>query len=295
MGSEHHDQEAASRRALAAVRGFLGGPEPDGADWVFDFGERLESNWGAVYGGALAAGTLSIARALAPDRSPRSLHIQIVRSVPLGVAHATAEMRHAGRTVGTVGVDLYDARRKLAATALVTMVTPDALLAGLHDTTATAFRIEASPQPPEYATLGAGAPVIEALDLLAKRDGVPVMLTADNVRGNVDGTMAFVGECRVPWDDLECTGPEASCLAADARIAAAIMRSTVPLDAIGPNADLSLRFTTAPATRVIAAASTMLSIQRGTATVSLELHAGDQQLAHGLATALLPRPSAARP
>jgi hypothetical protein len=50
-----------------------------------------------------------------------------------------------------------------------------------------------------------------------------------------------------------------------------------------------MRFTTAPAMRVIYAASTMLSIQRGTATVSLELHAGDQQLAHGLATSLLPR------
>lgn len=113
---------------------------------------------------------------------------------------------------------------------------------------------------------------------------------ADNVRRNVDGSMAFIGECAVPWDSLESTGPEAACLAADARIAAAIMRSSVPLDAIGPNADLSLRFTTAPATRVIRTASTMLSIQRGTATVGLELHAGDQQLAHGLATSLLRPP-----
>ena len=282
------DQDAASRDAVASVQGFLGGPHQDGEGWVFDFGEHLVSNWGAVYGGALAAGTLSIARSLAPERSPRSLHIQIVRSVPRGLAYATAEMRHAGRTVGTVQVDLYDARRKLAAIALVTMVTPDAVAADLHDTTATPpFHITANPQPPEYSALGAAAPIIETLELLAKREGVPVMLTADNVRTSVDGSMAFIGECTLPWDNLESTGPEAACLAADARIGTAIMRSSVPRDAIGPNADLTLRFTTAPATRVIHAASIMLSIQRGTATVSLELHAGDQQLAHGLATALL--------
>lgn len=286
--SRHLDQEAASREVIAAVQGFLGGPHRDGDGWGFEFGEHVESNWGAVYGGALAAGMLSVARSVAPDRSPRSLHIQIVRSVPRGVAYATAEMRHAGRTVGTVEVDLFDARRKLAAIALVTMVTPEAVAANLHNTNATPpFRVEAHPEPPEFLTLGGAAPIIETLDLLPKREGAPVMLTADNVRRNVDGSLAFIGPCTVPWENLEFTGPEAACLAADARIGPAIMRSSVPLEVIGPNADLSLRFTTAPATRVIYAASIMLSIQRGTATVSLELHAGDQQLAHGLATALL--------
>ena len=105
------------------------------------------------------------------------------------------------------------------------------------------------------------------------REGEPVMLTADNVRRSVDGSMAFIGECTLPWEGLEFTGPEAACLAADARIGPAIMRSSVPLDVIGPNVDLSLRFTTAPATRVIQAASMVLSIQHGTATVGLELHA----------------------
>ena len=284
---DHTDQERVSRQAIAAVRGFLGGPTPDGDGWSFDFGEHLESNWGAVYGGAIAAGTLSAARSVAPDRSPRSLHIQIVRSVPRGVAYATAELRHAGRTVATVEVELFDARRKLAAIALVTMVTPNAVAAAFHDTTAVPFNVEAHPQPDEFNTFGAAAPVIETLDLLERRDGVPIMLTADNVRANVDGTQAFIGGCTVPWEHLEVTGPEAACLAADARIGTAVMRSSVPIEVIGPNPDLTLRFTTAPATRVIQTASTMVSVQHGTATVSLELHAGDQQLAHGLATTLL--------
>ena len=200
-------------------------------------------------------------------------------------------MRHAGRTVGTVEVDLYDARRKLAAIVLVTMVTPDAVAANLHDTTASPlFRVESRQQPQEYTDFGAAAPVIKTLDLLATRDGVPVMLTAENVRTNVDGTLAFIGDCTIPWENLEFVGPEAACLAADARIAPSIMRSSVPLEAVGPNADLSLRFTTAPATRVVRAASVLLSIQHGTATVGLELQAGDQQLAHGLATGLLLAP-----
>ena len=281
------DQVEASSRAIAAVQDFLGGPRPESDGWAFDFQGHLESNWGAVYGGALAAGTLSIARAVAPERSPRSLHIQIVRSVAKGNVRATADVRHSGRTVGTVEIDVYDSRDKLAAIALVTMVTPGAVAAEIHDTAATPFRVSQSPQPPEYATLGAAAPVIDALNLLATRDGQPVMLTADNVRSNVDGTGAFIGDCTTPWDDLEHTGPEAACLAADARIAAAVMRSSVPLEAIGPNADLTLRFTTAPATRVIQTSAVMLSVQHGTAMVSLELHAGDQQLAHGLATGLL--------
>lgn len=285
------DQTASSREAIAAVSDFLGGPRPDGDGWVFDFGEHLESNWGAVYGGALAAGALSVARAVAPERSPRSMHLQIVRSVPRGVARATGRMRHEGRTVATVEVELFDERSKVAAIALVTSVTPDAVAAHLHNTAAAPrFEIQANPQPPEYGALGAAAPIIDALDLLAHRDGIPAMLTAANVRTSVDGSKAFIGECTVPWEDLESTGPEAACLAADARIAAAIMRSSVPLEAIGPNPDLSLRFTTAPATRVVHAASYMLSIQQGTATVGLELQAGGQQLAHGLATALLLTP-----
>ena len=118
------DQSDVTAAVLAAVSGFLGGPGPDGDEWYFDFGEHLESNWGAVYGGAIAAGTLAVARLVAPDGSHRSLHLQIVRSVPRGRAFATTRVRHMGRTVATVEVDLYDERRKLAATALLAMVSP---------------------------------------------------------------------------------------------------------------------------------------------------------------------------
>jgi len=94
-------------------------------------------------------------------------------------------------------------------------------------------------------------------------------------------------KCTVPWEDLECAGPEAACLAADAVVATPVVWSFISSEDVGPNADLTLRFTTAPATRVIVAAGTMLSVQRGTATVGIEVQAGDNQLAHGLATSVL--------
>jgi hypothetical protein len=98
-------------------------------------------------------------------------------------------------------------------------------------------------------------------------------------------------KCSVPWEDLEHSGPEAACLVADLVVALPIGWSYISSQDVGPNADLTLRFTTAPATRVVLAAGTMLSVQRGTATIGLEVQAGDNQLAHGLATSLLLRRS----
>jgi acyl-coenzyme A thioesterase PaaI-like protein len=282
------DQPDVTAAVLAAVRGFLGGPTPEGDAWCFDFGPHLESNWGAVYGGALAAGTLAVGRAMVPDRSPRSLHLQIVRSVPRGRAVATTRMRHVGRTLATIEVDLHDDRQKLAATALLTMVTPGALAAQHHLTAAVPFDITPDPVADDsYAE----APICETLDLTPRRDGRVVRLAVENRPPNVDGTRPNVCPCTVPWDDLEVTGPESACLVADACVGGPVVNSTLPPDHLGPNPDLTLRFTTAPATRVLAAAGTILSVQHGTTMIGIEVQAGDHQLAHGLATSLLITPS----
>ena len=111
--------------------------------------------------------------------------------------------------------------------------------------------------------------------------------SGQNVRPSIDGSLAGVVECTVPWENLELIGPEAACLLADATIAMPIIYSYIPTEHIGPNPDLTLRFTTAPATRTIMAASSILSVQSGTVTIGIEVHAGDHQLAHGLATSLL--------
>ena len=87
------------------------------------------------------------------------------------------------------------------------------------------------------------------------------------------------------------TGPESACLAADACVGAPMVNSTLPHDQLGPNPDLTLRFTTAPPAPVIAAAGTILSIQHGGTTIGIEVQAGHHQLAHGLATSLLLPPA----
>ncbi|MEO6630010.1 MAG: acyl-CoA thioesterase domain-containing protein [Aquihabitans sp.] len=275
-------QEQASRAAIATVATFLGGPTEQGDGWDFEFGEHLESNWGAVYGGALSAGMLSVARCALPERSPRAMHVQIVRSVPRGSARATAEVRHAGRTVATVEVQLYDARDKLAAIALLTMVTPDAVATQYHDTTATPFDVTTVPFTPVRA------PVQEPLKMLREVDGVFYRAYDDTMRRCVDGTAPPIGTLTVPWERLDVTGPEVACLAADAIVAAPVLYSFIPADALGPNADLSLRFTTAPAMRVVQAAGTLMSVQHGTATIGIEVQTDDHLLAHALATSLLP-------
>ena len=278
-------QEQTTQAVAAAVTGFLGGPHATNEGWGFDFGEHLESNWGAVYGGALAAATLTVARAAAPDRSPRSLHIQMIRSVPRGPAYATADVRHLGRTVATVEVDLFDARDKLAAIALVTMVTPDALAVAYHDTTASPFDLLLTRYEFEVT-----APLQSSLNMLREQDGHGHRAFGRNVRRNIDGTMSPIGTITVPWDTLEVTGPEVSCLGADAIVNAALIGTFVPFEVLGPNPDLSLRFTTAPATREVQTSGTLLSVQHGSATVAIEVQAGEQQLAQGLATALLTPP-----
>lgn len=279
-------QEEASRAAIVAVRDFLGGPHADGDGWSFDFGEHLESNWGTVYGGATSAGLVAVARAVASDRSPRSLHVQLVRSVTRGQAKVSAEVLHAGRTVATVQVELRDNSDKLAAVGLVTMVTPQALAAEFDDTSSEPFRrIEREGRLADGFT----APVQRSLQMLSRLqdDGTFVASYAENRVSCIDGTPPPVGHITLPWDDLEHTGPEASCLSADAMTAPPILYSYIPNEVIGPNVDLSLRFTTAPATSEVLSAGTMVSVHRGAVTVGIEVQSGGSELARGLATSLL--------
>jgi acyl-coenzyme A thioesterase PaaI-like protein len=283
-------QQDITREVLVAVQDFLGGPTSAGDEWGFEFGEQLRSNWGdVIHGGAVAAGMVAVGRAAVPDRSPRSAHLQIVRSVPSGPAWATATVRHPGRTVATVEVDLFDQRRKLTAIALLTMVTPDAVAAE-YDCAVAAPQFRVTETPVEEVELIPTASTPEsvmALEMNVRFSEAGVLPRAENFRASVDGSAAGVLECTVPWDCLEFTGPEAACLAADAAVALPVLFSYIPSSAVGPNPDLTLRFTTEPATRVITAASAILSVQHGTTTVGIEVQAGDRQLAHGLATSLL--------
>jgi acyl-coenzyme A thioesterase PaaI-like protein len=278
-----HAQDDVSRLAIAAVREFLGSTQPDDDSWTFQFGEHLVANWGGVYGGAVAASVLTAARGAAPARAPSSLHIQFIRSVQPGTVRVETAVRHAGRVVATVQADLYEPRDKLAATALITMVTPEALAAEYDDTTADALVIARGAQLEDTAiAFSDQAPVVRALGMHR-----PEQRWIENRPASVTGTPSGSIELVLPWTDLEHTGPEAACLAADPANGAPIFIAFRDRGITFPNSDLSLRFTTAPARREVKACGTLVSLQRGTATVTIEVQAGDQQLAHGLSTSLL--------
>jgi hypothetical protein len=185
--------------------------------------------------------------------------------VPSGPAYARAEVRHAGRTVATVQVEMFDARRKLAVIALVTMVTPDALAADLHNTAADPFQRQVDTvalEPGFMAPVQHSLKMLTEEEMLAAKDGALLGSYAANVRHCFDGTPSPIGQITVPWNDLRWTGPEAACLGADAVIAAPLLDSSIPNEVLGPNPDLTL-----------------------------EVQAGDNQLAHGLATSLLLPPT----
>lgn len=215
--------------ALSAVRDFLGGPHNDGDQWVFEFGDHLHSNWEAVYGGAIAAGALAVARATLPEQSPRSIHVQMVRSLPSGPAHATAEVRHAGRVVGTVEVAMFDARRKLAALSVVTMVTPGAVASAFHNVAATP-PIETVEAPFSDGISQEWMPPITKALRLGNWDGdvAKGQFVSLNYRLSVDGTDAGASFCTVPWDNLDDTGPEAACLLANSLVTGQIVLSHTP-------------------------------------------------------------------
>lgn len=262
---------------MSAVTPFLGGPHRNGEDWTFTFGEHLSSNWGAVYGGALAACTVAVARDALPALSPRSLHLQIVRSVPIGPARAVTRIRHAGRTVTTLEVTVQDPRGKPAVVALLTLIEPTAVAGGHHDTTVSPFAKEYFAKAP-----GAWAPsVTQALEMADT--GFVVV----GVPPAIDGSAPVGLELTPPWTEVDVTGPEVACLAADAAVASPLVEMFGYDGPLGPNTDLTLRFTTAPATPRVAAVSTLTAISAGTTTVAIEVQAEDQSLGRGLATSLL--------
>ena len=116
-----------------------------------------------------------------------------------------------------------------------------------------------------------------------------------NVPRSVTGDPALFMRIESPWDDVETTGPELACLIADATNGPAI---SYALDRLGPvafpNTDLTLRFASVTGDAVVLASGTLISIEQGTTTVSIDVQAGGQWLAHGHSTSvLIPAPATA--
>jgi hypothetical protein len=179
-----------------------------------------------------------------------------------------------------VEVDVVDSRDKLAAIALITMIDPASVDATLHDTSVADQVIGSNPVDPEGEEHV--APIGHVLHTFR-----PDLYFVENGAYGIGGHPPYLLFATVPWDDLAATGPEAACLIADMANGVPIFAQYHDMNVAYPNTDLSLRFTTAPATREITATGTLVSIQEGTATTAIQVRGGDQQLAHGLSASLL--------
>ena len=254
------------------------------------FGEHLESNWGAVYGGALAAATAGAG----PGRRARPCHPVRCTSrscgrFRVGAAYATARMRHAGRTVGTVEVDVFD--RAAEARGHCARHHGDADRGSRPATTTRApFRFASGRNRVPLGRDSFESPVTRRARDDPDRRRRQYRLAADGrcaaERRRVGGAGAAdhrsVGEPRAHRPRSRVPRGRRGRRRSRARV---VRSQTRRWDR---NADLSLRFTTAPATpRGPEPRDRWCRSQHGTATVAIEVQAGDQQLAHGLSTSLL--------
>jgi acyl-coenzyme A thioesterase PaaI-like protein len=270
------------RAPFSTIAEFLGGPEQRAdAEWIFEFGPHLDSTWGGTYGGALGAGVLQVARAASPGRSPRSVHLQMMRPVGLGGARATSAIVNEGRTVTAVEVRLFEQRGKLAVLGLVTMIDPAALKRDLNYTSVEPFEIERQPLASNaYAT----TPIVETLQLPTTMERWRVA----NVVRSVTGTMSNASAATTPWQERAATGPELSCVIGDLCNGQGISSALPPdLQLAFPNYDLSMRFTAEDAPEQALGVGTLLAVHDGTALVEIRIQAEAQLLARGLSGSVL--------
>lgn len=272
------------------VQEFLGGPHAVNSGWRFDFGEHLASAWGGTYGGALAAGCVALARRAAPGRSPRSLHMQLMRKVPLGVVSAHVRQLYAGRTVTTVQVQVLDGRDRVAVQSEVTLVDTQALARQETYVTAPAIRVVAEPRSDRHPNVA--SPVARVLGLKPMD-----WLRTPDLPPAITGNDSYVGVGRAPWSDQTRTGPELACVMADVCNGGAIVHGLPPgaeYRYAFPNTDLSLRFSALPGAAEVTGVGTLLCVHEGTTIVGIRVQTEAGQLAHGLSGSIL-APLAASP
>jgi acyl-coenzyme A thioesterase PaaI-like protein len=205
--------------------------------------------------------------------------MQMVRSLPFGPAVGIARVRHSGRVVTTIEVELFDAREKLAAVGLVTSVLPPP------------FELRKEPSPWDLDTSAELSRIGDVLEL------DPGRIVATNVPGSITGDAANCVEMKAPWEDTATTGPELACLVADTVNGAPLWHGQSTLGvAVFPNTDLTLRFASPTGADPVFATGRLVAVEQGTTTVAIDVQAGGHWLAHGHSTSvLIPTPDTATP
>ncbi len=247
-----------------------GTPKEDG-EWAFDLAEELNGGFGGTNGGNLAAICVFAARGVAPGRQPIGIDARFIRSFRPGQAKVVPTVLNAGRTLSTVSVDIFTDQGKLATRGTVSLVEPDAL-----------------------ADFSAPSDTPDLSDLLSYEDGktwrhpgktyrIPMIDTFQpRYLGKVD--CAIATGVKVIWDDPSAS-TEAACIAADTSVGPPVASQLKGKPLAIPNPDLSLRFTgLATDADHLVSISWLENLRDGLATVALEVRAGPDLLAVGIAS-----------
>lgn len=249
----------------------IGGTEIGNGDWQFDLAEELNGGFGGTNGGTLAAVCVHVAKASAPDRIPVGADARFIRSFRPGLARVVPTVLNQGRTLTTIGVDIFTEEEKLATRGTISLVAADAL--------AEVDKPGAS-QPPEG--LEAYARAREWRQPKGHR-GIPLIETfSPRMMGSTAGGVAT--GTRIIWKDPAATA-EAACITADISVGPPVAGALKGMPLAMPNPDLSLRFTGA-----VAEGDHLVSVCRlegvtgGLATTSLEVWSGATLIAVGIST-----------
>jgi acyl-coenzyme A thioesterase PaaI-like protein len=207
---------------------------PDGSA-VFELGEHLLGAFGGVFGGALAAGAVALARRELPGRVPVSIDCRFLRALPAGSAPARVEPLHLGRSLACVRVEVVRARENRPAfVATVALVAPQGLgPLPLRPGMPAPRAHGASSMPREERRRAWSAPENRTVPIAATLR--PSVVPLD------DGW--FAGVVRLPWEEPGWLA-EAACVAADLCVGPPV---AAPLFAAGrwvphPNPDVSMHF-----------------------------------------------------
>lgn len=258
---------------FATVHEALGAARVDDQNWHFDLGGHLNSVWGGVHGGAVAAATLVAARGAAESRSPMSLDIRLLRYVLAGPAQAASRVVHRGRTLTTVQVELTDEGARTTAVALATFVERSALATDIA-------------REPEARSLAGD--VNRSDDEHLTKSGIVQLLDVDETY--VPGGHGWdATPITVPWEVRLDTGPEAVCMAADLVQGGAAYRAVEGHGLATPNVDLSLRFTGADPDETLVGYAQALGWGAGALAVQTVTWSGKRALGHSLSSCVLMR------
>jgi len=231
--------------------------------WRFELGRELHGAFGGVFGGAVAACALVVARQLAPGKVPAALDCRFLRGLPAGTASVTATVLHAGRSLSCVSVDVIDERDRLATRATVSLVAPDAL-ADLDGGSA-------GPPEPTGADGWSPAPGVD----------IPIVATLEPRLASL-GDRGMASIIRLPWRSAE-----AACMAADLCVGPPVAAAVRGQPVSHPNPDLSLRFAGPVTGEELVGVGRVDRVAGGVAAVSIEVWSDADLVAIGVSTSLL--------